>query len=84
MNELDKLEVTIPKRESGFDAEAFLATHPELREQFAENAKRADEVRRNAELVIGDIYAHFVGGAPSRRGLIVSLRAFANVLDEQA
>ena len=82
VNELDKLEVTIPKRVWPFDEEAFLASHPELRKRFAANAERAEGLRRHGELVIGEIYAHFVCGAPSRRGLIVSLRAFANDLDD--
>ena len=83
VNELDKLEVTIPKRASPFDIETFLASHPELREQFAASEERAEDIRRHAEVVIGEIYAHFVCGAPSRRGLIVNLRALANDLEER-
>ncbi|HEY3462166.1 MAG TPA: hypothetical protein VGK62_01770 [Gaiellaceae bacterium] len=83
MNELDKLEVTIPKPASPFDIETFLASHPELREQFAASEERAEDIRRHAEVVIGEIYAHFVCGAPSRRGLIVNLRALANDLEER-
>jgi hypothetical protein len=81
VNELDKLEVTIPKRASSFDKGAFLVSHPELRERFAANEERAEGLRRHAEVVIGEIYAYFLCGAPSRRGLIVSLRAFANDLE---
>lgn len=81
VNELGKLVVAIPRREPSFDREAFLASHPELREQFAANEEREAGTRRHAEMVIGEIYAHFLCGAPSRRGLIVSLRALANDLD---
>jgi hypothetical protein len=49
-----------------------------VREQFAANEEREAGTRRHAEVVIGEIYAHFLCGAPSRRGLIVSLRALAN------
>jgi hypothetical protein len=84
VNALDKLEVTIPKRVSPFDVEAFLALHPELREQFTANEERAEGLRRHAEFVIGEIYAHFACGSPSRRGLIVNLRALANDLNDEA
>lgn len=83
VNELDKLEATIPERAPAFDEEAFLASHPELRERFVANKERESGLRRHAELMIGEIYAHFVCGAPSRRGLIVNLRALANDLDAE-
>ena len=83
VHELGKLEAAIPERPSSFDREAPLPDHPELHERLAHAARRAADQRRHAGAVIGDICAHFLVDTPSRRGLVVSLRALAeDIADE--
>lgn len=72
----------IPEPERPDWLDAFLAAHPEKRKQIEEAQQRAAEERETAALVVIQIYEHFATGAPSPWGLIVTLRAFANFLDE--
>lgn len=82
VNELGKLEVEIPEPANRDFIERFLEKHPEQRGRFAALEQDARDVRAAAASLIGEIYGHFLVGSPSRWGLIVSLKAFAGILDE--
>jgi hypothetical protein len=84
VNELGKLEVRIPPHTREGDLDDFLAEHPEHRKRLEAAAGRSDDLRRHAEAVIGEIYGHFHVGSPSRWSLVVSLRAFASHLNDEA
>lgn len=62
--------------------EEFLNAHPQQRERIEELQRRGREERDFAELVVREIYAHYATSSPSRWGLTVTLRAYAQLLDD--
>ena len=63
-------------------ADAFLEAHPEQRERMRELFDRDREMRDLAEALVADLHGYHTTGVPSRWGLLVSLRAYAALLDE--
>ena len=61
----------------------LLAAHPDLGPRLEAAAPTMAEERQMAWHVVQSIYGHFATNAPSRDGLIIDLRAVAQLLDER-